>query len=96
MSGSGALACHSSRVVVRDLVLHYSAACAEHSQVRHGAARVERGHHALWHCSVWACMGREIGRLWSRLDFPGVERMNQGTVDLEDKPRTIIPMRFLG
>ena len=47
MCGSGTLACYSSSVVLHALVLHSSVACVEHSQVRHGAARVERGHHAL-------------------------------------------------
>ena len=50
MCGSGTLACYSSSVVKHALVLHSSVACVERSQVRHGAARVERGHHVLWHC----------------------------------------------
>jgi len=32
MSGTGALACYLSSVVVHDLVLHYSDACNEHSR----------------------------------------------------------------
>ena len=50
MRGTVTITCYSSSVVVRALVLDFCVACVEHSQVRHGEAREERGHHALRNC----------------------------------------------
>ena len=47
ISGTGIHARYSSSVVVHVVVLHYSVACVEHAQVRHGEACVQRRDHAL-------------------------------------------------